>query len=83
MKAAIIQQFASADKDANPKMGLVNLSRAADMGASLVCFAELAFEPFYPQFPSVGKNDLLAENIPGQITDAFQEASATLRDYSL
>lgn len=40
-------------------------------GAELVCFAELAFELFYPQRPSDGRHLDLAEPIPGPITDAF------------
>ena len=49
MKIALIQQGASPDRDANVKKGLANLERAVAQGAEVICFAELAFTPFYPQ----------------------------------
>ena len=48
-RIALIQQQASADKRANVELGVRALETAAANGAELVCFPELAFEPFYPQ----------------------------------
>jgi beta-ureidopropionase len=73
MKIALIQQHASADKRANLARGLTRFDEAAAAGAKLVCFAELAFEPFYPQRVAAGDVRELAEAIPGPITDAFAE----------
>lgn len=71
MKTALIQQGASDDRALNRKKGLENLKKAIDQGAQLICFAELAFEPFYPQERAVGDVKELAEPIPGPTTDTF------------
>jgi predicted amidohydrolase len=77
-RIALIQQHASADKSANVRRGLLALERAAQAGAKLACFAELAFEPFYPQKPARPDHSLLAETIPGPTTSAFQEKARQL-----
>src|ERR671918_537963 len=71
MKIALIQQHASRDKAENVARGLKHFDEAAAAGARLVCFAERAFEPFYPQRVATGDVKSLAESIPGPITDAF------------
>ena len=52
MKIALVQQHATRDKAANVQRGLAALDQAAAAGAKVVCFAELAFEWFYPQKPA-------------------------------
>jgi predicted amidohydrolase len=78
MKIALIQQRASNDRKANRAKGLEALERAAEQGAQLVCFAELAFEPFYPQVPATGDVRGLAEPIAGPTTEAFASAASRL-----
>ena len=78
MQIALIQQIATADKKANLDKGLASLEKAARAGAEMVCFAELAFEPFYPQKEVVGDPATLAEPVPGPITAAFQKVAAEL-----
>lgn len=78
MRIALIQQHATLDKQANVRRGLEALRRAAADGAQCVCFAELAFESFYPQQPAQGDVAALAETVPGPMTDAFCEAAAEL-----
>lgn len=73
MKIALIQQHASTDKVENLARGLKHFDEAAAAGAKLVCFAELAFEPFYPQRVASGDVKSQAEPIPGPITEAFCE----------
>jgi N-carbamoylputrescine amidase len=73
MKIALIQQHASRDKAENVARGLERFDEAAAAGARLVCFAELAFEPFYPQRRPAGDVMGLAEPIPGPITNAFAD----------
>lgn len=73
MRIALIQQHAGHDKQANLDRGLRALDAAAARGAKLACFAELAFERFYPQHPAGTTFRDLAEPIPGPITEAFQE----------
>ena len=71
MRIALIQQRATMDKAANRAKGLENAEKAAQQGAQIICFAELAFEPFYPQNRAAGHVADLAETIPGPTTEAF------------
>jgi len=78
MKIALIQQKASMDIEANIDKGIIAVKEAASNGAKIICFAELAFTPFYPQYP-VGENKLdLAETIPGPTTDIFTKIANEL-----
>lgn len=78
MQIALVQQHATQDKSANVARGLRALGEAARHGARLVCFAELAFEPFYPQKAAGRDARDLAEPVPGPTTDAFQRAAKDL-----
>jgi len=78
MRIALVQQQAGPDKSANIERGLAALTQAAAHGARLVCYAELAFEPFYPQNPATPEALTRAEPIPGPMTDAFSARAATL-----
>ena len=44
MRIALVQQHATSNKADNVDRGLAAVDRAAESGAELVCFAELAFE---------------------------------------
>jgi N-carbamoylputrescine amidase len=79
-RIALVQQSCSKNKHENLARGLEAVDRAADAGATLVCFAELAFEPFYPQRPAAGSLAELAEPIPGPTTEVF---AGRARDRSL
>ena len=57
MKIALIQQKASQDINSNIEKGIASVKEAAFSGVNIVCFAELAFTPFYPQKPA-GENIL-------------------------
>lgn len=70
-RIALVQQPAGADKQANVARGLRAVEAAAAAGAELVCFAELAFEPFYPQCRAAPGFERRAEPIPGPTTEAF------------
>lgn len=72
MRIAMVQQrVVEVGKDVNVARGLRAVEEAAGQGAKLICFAELAFEKFYPQ-KRAGDDVLgLAEEIPGPVTDAF------------
>ena len=76
MKLALVQQAATEDRAANRQRGLDAFHRAADAGADLVCYAELAFDPFYPQKPATPETLALAEPVPGPTTALFAEACA-------
>ena len=76
MKIALVQQHTTDDKAANLERGLSAARTAIDAGAQIICFAELAFEPFYPQFPAGQNYRELAETIPGLTTDLFCQLAA-------
>lgn len=78
MKIALVQQHATTDKADNLKRGLTALEKVAAAGAKLVCYAELAFEPFYPQKLPIGDIRELAEPIPGPVTKVFMERASEL-----
>lgn len=83
MQIALIQQHATADKNANLERAVAAVRRAASQGAQLIAFAELAFEPFYPRVPASERTwaddvKTLAEPIPGPTTQRFQELAREL-----
>lgn len=78
MRLALVQQHASADKADNLNRGLRALDQAAAQGARLVCYAELAFERFFPQYPAAGRPIDRAEPIDGPIMRAFQDKAREL-----
>lgn len=71
LKLALVQQHAVSDIKKNVDRGIEAFEEAADHGAGLIAFAELAFTPFYPQ--KRAEENLLetAEPIPGPLTEAF------------
>ncbi|MEN8007886.1 MAG: nitrilase-related carbon-nitrogen hydrolase [Candidatus Krumholzibacteriota bacterium] len=71
MKLALIQQHATTDREANLQRGLEAARRAADQGAQVICFAELAFDRFLPQVQATPEALSRAETIPGPTTEAF------------
>jgi N-carbamoylputrescine amidase len=78
MKIALIQQHATRDKSANVARGLAAVETAARSGARLACFAELAFEWFYPQTPAGTGFRELAEPLDGPTVTAFQQKAREL-----
>ncbi|MEM0964142.1 MAG: nitrilase-related carbon-nitrogen hydrolase [Bacteroidota bacterium] len=77
MRIALVQQPATDDLADNLRRGLAAFDRAADEGADLVAFAELAFTPFYPQRHATPDTLAKAEPIPGPTVEAFQERCAS------
>jgi len=78
MKIALIQQKATSDISENIAKGIMNTQKAAGSGAKIICFAELAFTPFYPQEKADDNFADLAEPIPGRISDKFQQLAEEL-----
>jgi N-carbamoylputrescine amidase len=78
MKIALIQQHATKDKTQNVARGLAALETAARNGAQLACFAELAFEWFYPQRPAETGFRELAEPLDGPTVTAFRAKAKAL-----
>ncbi|MBU8870934.1 MAG: hypothetical protein KOO60_08760 [Gemmatimonadales bacterium] len=78
MKIALIQQHATANRQENLNRGLAAARAAAEQGAQILCFAELAFDLFYPQNPATAKDLAQAEPVPGPTTEAFCALAAEL-----
>ncbi len=71
IKIALIQQPASDQKESNRARGLRAAEQAIDRGAHVICYSELAFDPFYPQEVSTPAALTQAEPIPGPTTEMF------------
>ena len=77
-RIALVQQPASTDRDENRRRGIAAVERAALDGAKLVCFGELAFDPFYPQEPATEYTLARAERVPGPTIEPFLELARAL-----
>lgn len=73
MKIALVQQKAGHDREDNRARGLLAVDEAAHNGAGIICFAELAFERFYPQEKATTEKLALAEPVDGDTVKRFQE----------
>lgn len=71
MKIALIQQHASKERKDNLLRGVEGFRRAAEAGADVIAFAELAFLPFLPQSPATPEASSWAEPVPGPTTQRF------------
>jgi len=78
MKIALVQQRAGKDREANRLRGLEAVETAAREGAQVIGFAELAFDPFYPQDVATEDKLALAEPVPGPTTESFAEMARAL-----
>lgn len=78
VRLALIQQHATPDQDANIRRAVAASREAAGRGARLIAFAELAFTPFYPQYPASGDVRDLAEPVPGPTTEVFSALAREL-----
>jgi len=78
MKIALIQQHASADREANFRRGIQALEEAAARGARLVVYPELAFLQFFPQKKRDRQPAPWSETIPGPTTEEFSRLARRL-----
>ena len=78
MKIALVQHTPTNNFESTLSRGLAALEEAAQEGANVVAYPELAFTPFYPQHQADATSIDLAEPIPGPTTEAFQEAAKRL-----
>lgn len=80
MKIALIQQHAKKNHQDNIERGVEAFRKAAEAGAELVAFAELAFLPFLPQVKATPEAKATAEPIPGPTTEIF---SSLAKEYGI
>ncbi|HVS14055.1 MAG TPA: nitrilase-related carbon-nitrogen hydrolase [Thermoanaerobaculia bacterium] len=78
MRIALVQQRATLDRESNRQRALDAVVEAARRGAQVVAFAELGFEPFYPQERARPELLSLAEPIPGETTSRFASLAREL-----
>ncbi len=78
MNIALIQHRATENLEENRARGVEAVEKAAAGGAQIICFAELAFDPFYPQIPATVDRLARAETIPGLTTERFAEKAKEL-----
>lgn len=71
MKIALIQEHISTNPEENIDVGLAAVRKAAETGADLIAFSELAFWPFFPQEKRGAEPLKYTETIPGPTTDRF------------
>lgn len=78
MKIALIQRVAGPDRGQNLDRALAAMSDAAETGAALVAFAELAIDEFFPQRPDDPDATRVAEPIPGPAADRIAACAREL-----
>ncbi len=69
IKIALAQTSASANPEDNLKKSADFIKSASDNGASIVCFPEMSFTRFFPQYYCDESYFSMAETIPGPTTD--------------
>jgi N-carbamoylputrescine amidase len=79
MRIALVQHQPGTVHADSVARGLEAVREAADRGAALVAFPELAFTPFFPCARCDGAPPFeVAESVPGPTTDAFARVAADL-----
>jgi N-carbamoylputrescine amidase len=78
MRIALVQGRAGPDRERNLEAALEAMGRAAEAGAGLVAFPELALEPFFPRLRCWEGSDGLAEPVPGPTTGRIARRAAEL-----
>nr|MDP2480673.1 nitrilase-related carbon-nitrogen hydrolase [Candidatus Palauibacterales bacterium] len=78
MRIALVQGRAGPDRERNLGAALEAMGRAAEAGAGLVAFPELALEPFFPRLRCWEGSDGLAEPVPGPTTGRIARRAAEL-----
>ena len=76
MKVACAQFQHVGDRKKSQDKALEWMAQAADEGANLIVFPELAFDFFFPQVRADARYFDWSEPIPGPTTERFQEAAA-------
>lgn len=78
MRIALVQQHAGESRQANIERGVRAVREAAQAGAEIVAFAELAFDRFWPQELATPETLAMAEEIPGPTTEIFSALAREL-----
>jgi N-carbamoylputrescine amidase len=73
-KIALAQVAVEKDHKKNVKRGLKMLEDAAAKGADIICYPEMSFSRFFPQYHADPQYFDWAEPIPGPLVEEFQDA---------
>ena len=78
VRVGLVQQHAGPDRAENLDRAMNGLRRAAEAGADLVVFPELAIDRFFPSEPGRADVEALAEPVPGPTTERLARAAREL-----
>ena len=73
MKLALAQFASEKTRSASIDKAFTMMEQAAERGADVICFPEMAFDPFFPQERAKSDYFKLAEPVPGPTTKLFQD----------
>jgi beta-ureidopropionase len=76
VRIALAQGRVGPDRESNLEKALEAMDRAAEAGAGLVAFPELALEPFFPRLEHWEGAAELAEPVPGPTTERLARRAA-------
>jgi N-carbamoylputrescine amidase len=76
---ALAQITSEERKEKNMQKGLFFMQEAVRNNASIICFPEISFERFFPQFPAQKEFLRTAESIPGPTTEIFSNHAKKLK----
>jgi len=74
IKIALAQIIADDNRRVNVEKGLGQLAEAARRGAQIICFPEMSFCRFFPQYHADAQYFDWAEPVPGPLVERFQNA---------
>lgn len=72
VKLALAQTACRPGRDQNLEHGLRLISQAAEQGAHLICFPEVSFDTFFPQYRADRRYFALGESIDGPLVERIQ-----------
>jgi N-carbamoylputrescine amidase len=78
IKIALAQVSAGDSREKNIQNAFLLMEKAKSENASLICFPELGFDPFFPRVRTDSKYFSIAESIPGPMVEQFQEKAREL-----
>jgi predicted amidohydrolase len=72
VKLALAQTMCRPGRDQNLAHGLRLISRAAEQGAHLICFPEVSFDTFFPQYRADRRFFTLGESMDGTLVEKIK-----------
>lgn len=77
-RIALAQVSASDDMESNLRKAEAFMKKASEQQAHIICFPEIGFVKFFPQYPAEKKYFELAEQITGRTVQRFQSLAKQL-----